>query len=198
MDRPEGIPKNLQQSQTGCIVGVTLVSAAYHFLRPNPAAGEATRGYLHGGLILDFVGQLGPTPRTQLWILDLAVFLLQLLLVRTVASQRHWQDQHNRNPSRSADRAVDDDVTLEQHDAEEQGTTATDRLASGMDTFDADRLNSGQESLGPFWILDRLAESYHGHRQPSNQPTSSLSSLLSTDLRSRQYSLNLPFGRWSS
>jgi hypothetical protein len=28
-----------------------------HLWGPNPAAGELTHGYLHGGLIIDFIGQ---------------------------------------------------------------------------------------------------------------------------------------------
>jgi len=194
MERPEGIPKNLQQSQIGCIFGTTLISAVYHYVRPNPSAGEATRGYLHGGLILDFVGQLGPTPKAQLLLLDFAILLFQLLLVRAVASMRHWDDQRSRKPP-SRDSATTHEVALEQQDAEEQGAVATDRPVSRRDTFDVDGLNSGQESLGTFWILDRVTESHHPHQLPSNQPTSSLSNLLSTDVRRRQYSLNLPFGR---
>jgi hypothetical protein len=194
MERPEGIPEGLQQSQIGCIFGTSIISAACHYLRPNPSAGEATRGYLHGGLVLDFVGQLGPTPKAQLLLLDLALLLLQLLLVRAIASKRHWEDQSGSKPA-PRDGATSREVTIEQQDAEEQGTTATDRPISVRDAFDVDRLQSGQESLGPFWILDRVTESHHSHHLPSNQPTSSLSRLLSRDIRRRQYSLNLPFGR---
>jgi len=204
VERPEGIPENLQQSQIGCIFGMNLISAVYHLLRPNPSAGEATRGYLHGGLILDFVGQLGPIPKFQLLLFDLAILLLQLLLVRTVASKRHWHNlyqSHGGNLSASNGTAPHD-VTLEQQDAEEQGTIPTEshgdesiRPASMKDGFDVDRLNSGQETLGPFWVLDHITEPHHHGHLPSNEPTSTLSSLLSMDLRRRQYSLNLPFGR---
>jgi hypothetical protein len=201
MERPEGIPQNLQQSQIGYIFGTTLLSTAYHLFRPNPSAGEATRGYLHGGLILDFVGQLGPVPKVRLFLLDLALLLLELLLAQVVASKRHWEDRYQgytRKPTTSRDSAATDEVTLERQSAEEQGMTTTeshiDRPVFEKDSYDIDRLDSGQETLGPFWILDLITESHQAHRLPSHQPTSRLSSLLSTDLRRRQYSLNLSFG----
>jgi hypothetical protein len=196
MERPEGIPENLQQSQIGCIFGTALISAAYHVVRPSPSAGEATRGYLHGGLIIDFVGQLGPTPKFQLLLLDFAILLLQLLLLRTVSNKRHWHDRHESGGTTSASRNTAHKVTLEQQDAEEQGTSAEprgDRVVFTKNSFDIDLLHSGQEALGPFWIFEQTAESHH--RLPLNQPTSALSNILSMDLRRRQYSLNLPFGR---
>jgi Fungal domain of unknown function (DUF1746) len=198
MERPEGIPENLQQSQIGCIFGTALISAACHFIRPNPSAGEATRGYLHGGLIIDFVGQLGPTPKFQLLLLDLAILLLHLLLVRTVADKRHWHDRHEAGVRKSsASRNTARQVALEEHDVEEQGTSAAesrgDGIASTKDSFDVDLLHSGLEALGPFWILEQVTESHH--RLSPNQPTSALSNILSMDLRRRQYSLNLPSRR---
>ena len=42
------------------------------------SAGEATRGYLHGGLLMDFIGQAGPSSKIHLVLLDLLVLALQL------------------------------------------------------------------------------------------------------------------------
>jgi hypothetical protein len=212
MERLERIPETLQQSQIGCIFGANLFSALIHLLRSNPSAGEATRGYLHGGLILDFVGQLGPIPKLRLLLLDLAILLFQLLLVRTIASKRHWDNQYqsySRNPSISRSNIPTTEVTLQRQDDEEQGTIPTEsrrvttppeisalqfvesnRSVAIRDNCEADGLNSGQKTLGPFWILEPVTEPL-----PSNQPTSTLSSLLSMDLRRREYTLNLPFRR---
>ncbi len=74
----------------GGIVGTNVLGALLHvFLARPEAGGEVTRGYLHGGgLLIDFVGQEGPTSKLRLVALDLLVLFLQLLaLAATVERQ---------------------------------------------------------------------------------------------------------------
>ncbi len=49
-----------------------------HFILKPASAGEATRGHLHGGLVMDFIGQAGPSSKIHLLLLDLMVLGLQL------------------------------------------------------------------------------------------------------------------------
>ncbi len=57
---------------------VNLISILTHFFNAQPAGSKALRGFLHGGLICDFVGELGPISRTRLLLLDTLIIGLQL------------------------------------------------------------------------------------------------------------------------
>lgn len=53
----------------------------FHLVLSLPRAGEETRGYLHGGVIIDFVGQKAPTSRLGLLLLDVVVLAVQCLML---------------------------------------------------------------------------------------------------------------------
>ena len=55
-----------------------LVSTLTHILNARPQGSKALRGYLHGGLICDFVGELGPISHSRLLLLDITIVGLQL------------------------------------------------------------------------------------------------------------------------
>ncbi|KAF2264414.1 DUF1746-domain-containing protein [Lojkania enalia] len=59
-----------------------------HLIRSAPSAGEDTRGYLHGGLMIDFIGQQGPTSKWKLAALDVCVLVLQLVMVSVYVKRR--------------------------------------------------------------------------------------------------------------
>jgi hypothetical protein len=59
-----------------------------HVLYAAPSAGEDTRGYLHGGLMIDFIGQQGPTSKWRLVFLDMCLLVLQLVMVAAHAKRR--------------------------------------------------------------------------------------------------------------
>lgn len=59
-----------------------------HMTYPAPSAGEDTRGYLHGGLMIDFIGQQGPTSKWKLGAMDLCVLFLQLVMVSVHVKRR--------------------------------------------------------------------------------------------------------------
>lgn len=61
----------------GAILGVNILCFLLHLFGGAPSASEATRGYLHGGLIMDFIGQKGPSSKLHLLLLDLLVTVLQ-------------------------------------------------------------------------------------------------------------------------
>ncbi|KAK0343204.1 hypothetical protein LTR91_022614 [Friedmanniomyces endolithicus] len=63
----------------GAILGTNLLCFILHAWFAAPSAGEATHGYLHGGLAIDFIGQKGPSSRVHLLLLDILVVMLQLV-----------------------------------------------------------------------------------------------------------------------
>jgi hypothetical protein len=64
------------------------VNFLLHVLCAAPSAGEDTREYLHGGLMIDFIGQQGPTSKGRLAFLDLCLLVLQLVMVSVHAKRR--------------------------------------------------------------------------------------------------------------
>lgn len=62
----------------GALLTSNLICFFLHLWLTPPSAGETTRGYLHGGLAMDFIGQAGPSSRIHLFLLDLLVFGMQL------------------------------------------------------------------------------------------------------------------------
>lgn len=52
-----------------------------HSLGALPQASEANRGYLHGGVMIDFVGQKAPTSALGLVALDLVILAVQCLML---------------------------------------------------------------------------------------------------------------------
>lgn len=63
------------------IIGPNLVCILAHIISALPTAGEATRGYLHGGVIVDFVGQKPPTTRLCLLFFDAMILAVQCLML---------------------------------------------------------------------------------------------------------------------
>ena len=59
-----------------------------HLIFAPPAAGEATRGYLHGGLLIDFVGVESPVSKARLVIDDVLVATLQVICLAVVLERR--------------------------------------------------------------------------------------------------------------
>ncbi|PVI00738.1 DUF1746-domain-containing protein [Periconia macrospinosa] len=64
------------------------VNFLLHLLYAAPSAGEETRGYLHGGLMIDFIGQEGPTSKWKLAALDIAILLLQMVMLAVHVKRR--------------------------------------------------------------------------------------------------------------
>ncbi|KAF2279394.1 DUF1746-domain-containing protein [Westerdykella ornata] len=59
-----------------------------HLLFSAPSAGEESRGYLHGGLMIDFIGQQGPTSKWKLAALDVCILILQLVMASVTVKKR--------------------------------------------------------------------------------------------------------------
>ncbi|CAJ2501754.1 Uu.00g046070.m01.CDS01 [Anthostomella pinea] len=105
------------------IVGPNLLCLLLHLFSPVLQAGEATRGYLHGGILIDFVGQKPPSSRLVLLLLDMVVLGLQCFMM-TVNVEKEKIRKVVRPPRRSAGAGItlnDVPATNQDHDAEERG-----------------------------------------------------------------------------
>ncbi|RMZ85313.1 hypothetical protein DV738_g69, partial [Chaetothyriales sp. CBS 135597] len=79
----------VQPKPTGFVVNglapslvVNLLCILTHLLHDRPeAVSRYSRGWIHGGLLIDFVGELGPVSRASLLAYDCLIVLLQVLML---------------------------------------------------------------------------------------------------------------------
>ncbi|KAL8642140.1 MAG: hypothetical protein Q9228_001132 [Teloschistes exilis] len=83
---------SLSGPQIVMIFGINLLSLFLHSVYAPPIAGEATREYLHGGLLIDFVGQKSPVSPVRLVACDFVVLALQLVLLSVTCDRRKLDD----------------------------------------------------------------------------------------------------------
>lgn len=112
-----------------------------------PHAGEANRGYLHGGILIDFVGQTPPSSKLTLLLLDLVVLGLQCFMlsvsmekdrikkiVKPPKQQTNAEGTTATNVTSTATNTATTANTGQDHDAEERGVL---RDAPTIDETDA-------------------------------------------------------------
>ena len=113
-------PSPSHRPYIGMIFGSNIVCILLHLLFRPPAAGEATRGYLLGGLLIDFVGQESPVSRWRLLVLDAMVLALQILILAVTLERRKVAVE-------SGGVLVEEAVEARQdHDSEERGMMRRD------------------------------------------------------------------------
>lgn len=104
----------------GAIFGINIMCLFFHIYMDRPQAGEATRGYLHGGLAMDFIGQKGPTSKLHLALLDVLVLVLQIITLAVFVARQKAKEA-------SMDTAATSSAGLTQtHDFEERGQHQAD------------------------------------------------------------------------
>ena len=100
-----------------------------------PVAGEATHGYLHGGMLIDFVGQASPVSKMRLLSLDVLSLMLQILIM-TVTVEKQGLTGANR-ASQNTDSLVSmldglrNQAIGQNHDLEERGVLASAETVDG-------------------------------------------------------------------
>lgn len=116
------------------------VNFLLHMLYPAPTAGEDTRGYLHGGLMIDFIGQQGPTSKWKLGGLDLCILVLQLIMVSAHVKRRDLKTQLKQISTGEAPSGSTADTATS--DAAGNNTAAantSENAARGQDADDEER-----------------------------------------------------------
>lgn len=123
------------------VAGLFVVNFLLHMLYPAPAAGEDTRGYLHGGLMIDFIGQQGPTSKWTLGGLDLCILVLQLIMVSAHVKRRDLKKQLSQMTAGEAPSsgAADTATSAPTGDNTTPPPTVNSNAARGQDADDEER-----------------------------------------------------------
>lgn len=138
----------------GIFVPSTLCILA-HILFALPEAGEATRGYLHGGVFIDFIGQKPPTTKFAFLFIDLVILGMQCLML--AVHQERARLKKIVSPSSAifgfgggdqTDQQAGAAETTQDHDAEERGVLRDETdvdAGGGMELQPLTRRGSGGE-----------------------------------------------------
>ncbi|KAL7274712.1 hypothetical protein RUND412_002384 [Rhizina undulata] len=115
--------------------------ALLHLFTAAPSAGELTRGYLHGGLITDFIGQEGPISKLRLLSVDTIILLLQLLMLTISVTKQTHEASRTRSETRHTTTPVQD------LDSEERGEIRRHSISSESSADTAEVPGREQEGL---------------------------------------------------
>lgn len=132
--KPENIIFLLPNYQVSAIVGPNLLCMLLHIVTSLPQASEASRGYLHGGILFDFVGQKPPASKFTLLLLDLILLGLQCFML-SVNMERDKVRKIIKPPrsttgSGGGGGASTQPTSTQDHDAEERGVNRDAPTAS--------------------------------------------------------------------
>ncbi|TRX90232.1 hypothetical protein FHL15_008960 [Xylaria flabelliformis] len=105
------------------IVAPNLLCMFLHLISSPLEAGEASRGYLHGGILVDFIGQKAPSTRFTLILLDAAVLAIQCFMVTVNIEKERIRNviKPPRVNTSSTGIAIAIPTTTQDHDSEERG-----------------------------------------------------------------------------
>lgn len=125
--KPGPIPDSpAGQPYIGAIFFSNIACILFHLLASHPAPSEALRNYLHGGFLIDFVGQHGPVPRFYLLALDILVLFLQLVMMGVIQERARTNQLLPSGSSVAGDTTVSDNSNSQDLDLEERGVRRTD------------------------------------------------------------------------
>lgn len=143
-------PKNVRQpprnfSLVIMLLGTNILCIFLHLFFAPSRSSEEMRGYLHGGIIIDLIGQKGPSSKLKLVVFDLLVLTLQAILF-TVHLDREKLDKFLTVYGKRTTEAQIPPSTQD-HDAEERGVLR-DSVA-GLEGIEMQPLNSGGATSPP-------------------------------------------------
>ncbi len=165
-ERPPGLPAPPTRPALGVVVGSYLLCTILHLVNARPEAGEASHFYLHGSIIIDFVGQLGPTSKWRLFCMDTLVLALQFGQLALGIEKRRIQAAGRRTLGPVQDLDAEEagiirsgDSRNEAHEGLE-GLELQELLGPGQTEHEAGRDASNSHVLDEFYtgntILTRL------------------------------------------
>lgn len=103
------------------IFGSNLICMLVHKFSTPPEAGEARRGYLHGGLFIDFIGQKAPVSVLRLLLLDILIIFLDLVMLGLVVERVKTAGASEVASTADAASSSLNLDTRQDHDSEERG-----------------------------------------------------------------------------
>jgi hypothetical protein len=134
--KPNFIPPMPQhRPYIGAIFGPNVICILLHIFTARSEAGESMRGYLHGGIIIDLIGQKGPTSKLHLVILDLLICALQCFMLAVHVERERLASTLAAflKPGAEAGLPRVEPVTSQTHDAEEERGVMRDTVADNGD-----------------------------------------------------------------
>ncbi|KAL0255091.1 hypothetical protein SLS55_009619 [Diplodia seriata] len=146
------------------ISGSNLICLFCHLWFPPQSAGEATRGYLHGGLLIDWIGQQGPSSKLRLFLLDFFILVLQVVMLAATLKLQKVKRRKTPDASSSSSDATPEGAgesstaqapTRQDVDSEERGilrrsstlSTLQDRAPDERDELLGDAADVPESSL---------------------------------------------------
>ena len=158
-------PSPTHRPYIGVIFGNNIICILLHILFRPPAAGEATRGYLLGGLLIDFVGQDSPVSRWRLLVLDAMVLALQILILGITLERRKLAVEYGENLVEEVEEARQD------HDSEERGTLRRDdTVDDDIELQDIRHTSSGRTGGDEDRERDELLDPNGSNEPPDQHP----------------------------
>ena len=148
------------QPYVGAIFASNIFCVVYHYFFIHSEASEATRGYLHGGLFIDFIGQKAPVPLIRLLSLDLLItfidFIMLGLVLERVKTVELTKSDTTASPSPSTSATQD-------HDSEERGV-----LRQDDDDRQRTTSSSSEQETNNDIDLDEPSRNAYTHTQNGN------------------------------
>ena len=129
----------------GAIFASNIFCMISHTFFSHPDAGEETRGYLHGGLFIDFIGQKAPVPLLRLLSLDVLIMILDFIMLGLIIERVKTNDAISSTTSTSTNTETETEAQAPQqdHDSEERGVLRNpSQPATGHEGVELDDLGS--------------------------------------------------------
>ena len=155
--KTESSSSPLEPATTAPILSIllpNLICILLHLFASLPTAAENSRGYLHGGILVDFIGQKAPTSRLPLLMLDLAILAIQSLMLAV-----HLEREMLRRVLRTRSLRSD---TVDTEDDGEGGSRAPEVAGLPQSTQDHDSEERG--------VLRDMPESPQNEQDTELQP----------------------------
>lgn len=113
-----------------------------HKFSAQPEVSEAMRGYMHGGLFIDFIGQKAPVSVVRLLVMDLLIMIIDFIMLGLVIERVKTVDVSKglRTDEGSSSTSIGGSETEQDHDSEERGVLRRGRI--GDDGIELDELGS--------------------------------------------------------
>ncbi|KAL9014923.1 MAG: hypothetical protein Q9173_000428 [Seirophora scorigena] len=120
------------RSHVVMIFALNIIFICAHAISIPPTAGEAVREYLHGGLLMYFVGQRSPVSRVSLVGYDLVVLALQLVMLG-ITAEKKTLDAAVGVSANGGERTVEE---AQDHDSEERGVRRSEEGTEGIELIE--------------------------------------------------------------
>jgi hypothetical protein len=140
-------PMPKQRPYVGAIILTNAMCIILHIWTSRPEANEMMRGYLHGGVLMDFIGYKGPTWKTHLVMMDLLVLALQCFMLAVHVERERLRELSNAvKPASAEPRGAQ--ATQQDHDAEERGVLGDSVIENGDIELQTMRGSGGRSPAG--------------------------------------------------